>query len=186
MIFWQVSKRRLTTTRTRERNIRAKCFWQFCGIDSHLRHIPVRFRPRKKFTLALIDEHVKHGFIERGIGRVAMQFPIAIDQIDLDRAAHWLVSIDADGSVGEIRASFTIPISELDDVDVVTARRNKTASEITCEPARLKFELAWSAQRKKKRALAHAASGAHFAVAICTGGHNSIMKDREANVTLIE
>ena len=182
-IFRQIPQRSLTTARTRQRKIGAKRFRQSRGIDLDLRHVPVRFRAREKFAIALVDENVEHGFFERRIRRVAMQFPIAIDQIDFDAARNRLTSVDADGRIGEIWACLTIPTSELNDVDVVASRRNETASEITGEPAGLKFELARCAQRKKERAFTNAAAGELFAVTISAGGHEEIMRSRNVNVT---
>src|SRR5439155_13153790 len=58
-LFRQISQRRLTTPGVREWNIRAERFRQSRGIDLDLRHVPVRFRAREKFAIALVDEDVK-------------------------------------------------------------------------------------------------------------------------------
>ncbi len=112
-----------------------------------------------------------------------MQFPIAIDQIDFDAAQNRLTSVDADRRIGEIWACLAIPTPELNDVDVVASRGNETAAEITGEPAGLKFELAWRAQRKKQCAFTNAAAGEHLAITIGAGGHETIMKSDRQNVT---
>src|SRR5207245_10601798 len=128
------------------------------GIDPDLLNIAIRARPREKFAIALFDEDVKNRFFESWVRRVAMQFPIAIDQIDFDAAQNRLTSVDADRRIGEIWACLTIPTSELNDVDVVASRGNETASEITGEPARLELELVRCAERQKERAIVHARS----------------------------
>jgi hypothetical protein len=88
----------------------------------------------------------------RGFEPRVRQFSIAINQIDFNIARNRLTSVDADGRVGKIRACFTIPTSELDDVDVLTSSGNEAAPEITCKPARLQFEFARCAQRKEQPA----------------------------------
>src|ERR1041385_1627796 len=85
-ILRQISKRRLASSRSRERNICAERFRQSGGIDTDLRNIPVRFRSREKFAVAFVDENVEHRFVEHRIRRVSMQFPIPVDEIDLDAA----------------------------------------------------------------------------------------------------
>ena len=161
-VFRQISQRRLTTSRTRERNIGAERFRQNRRIDPDLRNVAVRFGAREKFAVALIDENVEHRFFERGIGRMTVRFPIAIDQIDLDATRQRLAAVDLNRGIAKIRPGFAVPGAELDDVDLVAGRGNKVTSEISRKPARLQLELVWNSRRDKQRALPHARRGAHI------------------------
>ena len=67
---------------------------------------------------------MKDGVVERGIGGMAVRFPTAIGQVELDRAANWFAAIDPDDGVGKIGAGFAVPGAELDDLDFVAGDRN--------------------------------------------------------------
>ena len=62
-----------------------------------------------------MDEDVKHGFVEIRIDRVSMRFPTPIRKIEFDRAPDRIVVVKANYGVTKIRASPTIPSSELND-----------------------------------------------------------------------
>src|SRR5207302_1848027 len=118
----------------------------------------------KKIAITFFDEHVQNGLIERGIGRVAVQLPVAINQIDLDRAAQRFASIYANRGIRKIGSSFAIPSAELNDVDLVTGRAGEILSKLAGEPARLQLELVRHAKRKKKCAVMHTTARAHLRI----------------------
>src|SRR3954468_23677836 len=82
-----------------------------------------------------------------------VRFPTAVRQVELNRAADSIAPIDPNRGVGKIRAGFAIPNAELNDLDLLARDRGKAAAEIAGKPARLQFEFAWGAQRRKERAL---------------------------------
>ena len=182
-ILRQISKRRLTTSRPRERNIRAEGFRQDCRIDSNLRNVPVRFRAREKIAIAFVDENVKDCFVECGIRGMAMQLPIAVDQIDFDATATRFVAVDLNHRIGKIGTGFAIPSSELDDVDLFAGGADEISAELAGEPARLELELVRDAEWKKKRPFLNARAREHFAIAVGAGGHQRIMRIIRLNVT---
>ena len=120
--FGQIFQRRLTTSGSRQRDIRAKRFRQSRRIDADLRHVAVRFCAREKFAVASLDKDVKDGRFERWIRGMTVRFPTAIQQIDFDAAANWFAAVDANRSVAKIRAGFAVPGAELDDVDFIAGR----------------------------------------------------------------
>jgi hypothetical protein len=76
--FRQISQRRLTATRVRQRNVHAECVWENCRIEMNLRYVAVRFCSREKFAVAPLDKDVQHSVIKGWIGRVTVRFPTAI------------------------------------------------------------------------------------------------------------
>jgi hypothetical protein len=96
---------------------------------------------REKRVIAPLDEYVKDRRFKCRIDRVTMRFPAAIQQVDLDASVNGLARIDANGSVAKIRAGFTVPNSELDDINFIAIRGDEVFSEISRKPTRLKFEL---------------------------------------------
>src|SRR5207247_8724096 len=89
----QIFERCLTAPRPSERDVCSKCLGQRRGVDAHLRDIAVRFRPREKFAVASFDKNVKQSRVERGLDRVTVSFPAAIEQINFAATANWLASI---------------------------------------------------------------------------------------------
>jgi len=83
---------------------------------------------------------------------MAMRFPTAIGQVELDRAANRFAAVDPDRRVGKIRTGFPIPGAELDDLDLVAGYRRKSSPKIAREPARLEFQFSRRAEGGKKRA----------------------------------
>jgi hypothetical protein len=136
-LLGQIFERRLTAPRPRQWDICGKRRRQSRKIDAHLRDIPVRSRAREKFAVTSLDKDVKHSRFEGWIGRVAMCFPTAIKQVDLDAAANWLAAIYPNCSIAKIRTSLTVPRAELDDVDLVSGGAGKVFAEIAGKPARL-------------------------------------------------
>src|SRR5438477_3177570 len=65
--FRQILQRRLTPSRSRQRDISRKRVGQDGRINLKLGHVAVRWRPGEKFALRAIDEDVQNGVFE---GRV--------------------------------------------------------------------------------------------------------------------
>jgi hypothetical protein len=112
-----------------------------------------------------------------------MRFPAAIKQVDLDAAANRLAPIYPNCSVAKIRTNFTVPRAELDNLDFVSGRTNKTFAKIPGKPARLQLQLRWDSRRVEQGKLADACGVAHFCVPICKQRHAQIMRKPSANVT---
>jgi hypothetical protein len=94
---------------------------------------------REKFAVTLFDENVQHCLFKRRIRRVAVRFPVAIDEINFDAAANWFTAIYPNRGIAKIRSSFAVPGAELDDIDLIAGSRNKMFPEIPGEPARLQL-----------------------------------------------
>ena len=122
------------------------------GIDAHLRDVAIRFRAGEKGAVALMNEDVQNRVVEGGVGGVAVRFPTAIGQVELDRAADRVAGIEPDDGVGEIRSGGAIPGAELNDLDVIAGDGMELSSEIAGKPARLQFQFARGALRRKERA----------------------------------
>ena len=120
------------------------------GIDSHLRHVAIRFRAGEKGAVALMNEDVQDRVVEGGVGGVAVCFPAAIRQVELDRAADRIAAIEPDDGVGEIRAGGAIPGAELDDLDVIAGDGTESPAEVAGKPARLQFQFARRALRQER------------------------------------
>ena len=100
----------------------------------------------------MLDEDVKDGVIERGIRGMAVRFPTAIGQVELDGAPKRLAAIDANRGVGKIGSGFAVPSAELNDLDLVAGYGSETPAEIAGEPAGLQFEFGRRAERGKEGA----------------------------------
>src|SRR5262245_42665206 len=96
---------------------------------------------------------------------MAMQVPVAIDQIDFDAAAQRFAIIHANCSVAKIGAGFAVPGPKLNDLDLVAGGAGEMLSEFAGEPARLNFQLVWRSERKKQSALMDACGAEHCSVA---------------------
>jgi hypothetical protein len=68
---------------------------------------------------------------------MAMRFPASVCQVEFDGAASWIVVVDSNHRVREVRARFPIPSSKLNDHNLLAGDRIKVTPEITGEPARL-------------------------------------------------
>src|SRR5438105_17955 len=109
----------------------------------NLRHVAVRFRPRKEFAVALLDKHVQHSLVKSGIGRVTVRLPAAIQKIDLDATANWIAAVDSNRSITKVRSSFPVPRTKLDDLDFITPCADEMLAEISSKPASLQLQLRW-------------------------------------------
>src|SRR5262249_21168575 len=98
----------------------------------------------EKFVAAFLDKHVEHGLFKCQIGRMAVRFPVAIKQIDLDATTDWIFAIDANCGIAKIGPGLAVPNAKLDDVDLIARSADKMFPEISCEPARLQFQLRWN------------------------------------------
>src|SRR6266536_2989189 len=97
----------------------------------NLRHVAVRFRPRKKFAVAPFDKHVQHSPVKSWVSRMTVRFPAAIQKIDLDATANWIAAVDLNRSIAKVRASFAIPRAELDDLDFISSGADEMFAEIS-------------------------------------------------------
>jgi hypothetical protein len=139
LVLPAILQRRLAASWSGQRNICAERIRQNRGIDANLRYIAVRFCVREKFAVTLFDENAQHCLFKCRIRRVAVRFPVAIDEINFDAAANWFTAIYPNRDIAKIRSSFAIPGAELDDVDLVAGSRDKMFAEIPGEPARLQL-----------------------------------------------
>src|SRR5436309_5308088 len=99
----------------------------------------MRARAREERWLRHLHEDMQHGLVERSVDRVAVRFPVPIGQIEFNAAADGFVPIHANRRAVKIRTRFTVPRSELHDLDWFARDRAKASPEITREPARLQF-----------------------------------------------
>ena len=70
-----------------------------------------------------------------------VQFPVPINQINLDRASDDRSIFDSDGCILEVRSGFAIPEAKLNEFDSLASCRLKFSTEFAGKPARLEFEL---------------------------------------------
>ena len=96
---------------------------------------------------------MQHRILEGRVGGVAVRLPTAIAQIELDAAANGFAAVQANRGFAKIRPRFTIPSSELRDLDVIAGRGMEAPPEIARKPARLQFELGREAARRQERSL---------------------------------
>jgi hypothetical protein len=75
---------------------------------------------------------------------MAMQFPVAIEQIDFDGAAQRGGISDADCCILKIGPGLAIPKTKLDDLDRFSRESSEFSAKFTGEPARLELELIWN------------------------------------------
>src|SRR5438105_4133538 len=134
-------------------------------------------------VIASLDKHVKDGRFKGWIDCVAMCFPAAIQQIDLDASVNWLAGVDANRSVAKIGAGFTVPNTELNDLDFIAIRADELFAEIARKPTRLEFELRRNSRRHEQRALVNPPSFTDFCVAFCQRAHATIMRSARLDVT---
>jgi hypothetical protein len=111
-------------------------------IELNLRNIAMRTGAREKLRAAVLGEKVEDDTIEGRVDAVPVQFPVPINQINLDRASDDRSIFDSDGRILEIGSGFTIPEAELNDFGSLAGCRLKFPTEFTGKPARLEFELA--------------------------------------------
>src|SRR5207244_5606407 len=111
-----------------------------CGeVELNLRHVPISAGAGKKFDATSFEKNMQNGVIECWVGSMAMQFPVAIEQIDFDGAAHRGAISDADAGVLKIGAGLAIPKTKLDDLDRFSGECSEFAANCTSEPARLEL-----------------------------------------------
>src|SRR5438270_12948805 len=84
-------------------------------IELNLRNIAMRTGAREKFRAALLGKNMEDSTIKGGCEAVAVQFPVPINQINLDRASDDRSIFDLDGCILEVRSGFAIPEAELND-----------------------------------------------------------------------
>ena len=77
--------------------------------------------------------------VEIRVGCMSMCFPTSIGQVELDGAADRLLIINANDSIGKIRARGPIPGAKLDNINLIAGDRLESSTEIASEPAGLKF-----------------------------------------------
>jgi hypothetical protein len=82
----QISQRGNAATSMRQRHNSGRGIAQGTEIELNLGNVAVRNGASKEFHSASFEKDVENRVIERRIGSMAVQFPIAIEQIDFDRA----------------------------------------------------------------------------------------------------
>ena len=121
----------------------------------NLGNVAVSTGASKEFHSASFEKDVENGVIERWIGSMAVQFPIAIEQIDFNRTAQDRAASYPDSSVLKVRAGLVIPKTKLYDFDRLAGQRLEFATKFTREPTCLQFELVGSFGQREQRSLAH-------------------------------
>jgi hypothetical protein len=140
----QVSQWRNTTTSVSKRHYPGRDISERGEIELDLGHVPMSAGAGKKFDTTSFEKNVQRGVIECWVGCMAVQFPVAIEQIDFDGAAQGGAISDADDSVVKIGAGLAIPKTKLDDFDRFSSERSEFSAKFTSEPARLQLELIWN------------------------------------------
>ena len=113
-----------------------------------------------------MNEDVQDRVIESGVGGVAVRFPAAIREVEFDRAADRIAGIESDDGVGEIRSGRAIPGAKLDDLNVVAGDGMELSAEVAGKPARLQFQFAGGALRRKERAFMDARGIAQLGITV--------------------
>ena len=117
-------------------------------IDLNLWNVAMRTGAREELRAAALGEKVKDGTIKSGVDTVAVQFPVPINQINLDRAANDGSIFDSDSCILEIGSGFAIPKAELNDFGSFAGRRLKFSTKLAGKPACLKFKLARNSRQR--------------------------------------
>ena len=111
-------------------------------IELNLRNIAMRTGAREKLRAARLSKNVEDSTIKGRCDAMPVQFPVPINQINLDCASDDRSIFDSDGCVLKVRSGFAIPETKLNDFDSLAGCRLKFSTEFTAKPARLEFELA--------------------------------------------
>ena len=114
----QTAQRRMTASQARQRQIGGKGERQGRRIDPHLRDVAMRRRSTEEFARARRHENMQYGSVEGRIGCVAVDLPILIGEIELNASADKF-AVDPDRRVRKIGTGFTIPSTELHDLDLL-------------------------------------------------------------------
>src|SRR5207248_9990544 len=85
---------------------------------------------------------------------MAVQFPIAIEQIDFDRAAQDWPAGEANGGILKIGTGLAIPKTKLNDVNQFSNKRLELSAKFTSERARLQYQLVRNLRCSKQRSFA--------------------------------
>src|SRR5437016_8341072 len=112
----------------------------------------------KKFDATSFEKDVQNGVIECWVGSMAMQLPVAIEQIDFDGTAQGRAISDADDGVLKIGTGLAIPKTKLDDLDRFSNERLEFSAKFTSEPARLQLELIWNLGKCDQCSLSYASA----------------------------
>src|SRR5438270_11113347 len=111
-------------------------------IEMNLRNIAMRTGAREKLRAALLGKNVEDSTVKGRCDAVPVQFPVPINQINLDRASDDRSIFNSDGRILEVRSGFAIPEAKLNDFGSLADCRLKFSTELTGKPARLEFKLA--------------------------------------------
>src|SRR5947209_9206843 len=125
-------------------------------IELDLGHVPMSAGAGKKFDATSFEKNMQSGVIECWVGCMAMQFPVAIEQIDFNGAAQGGAVSDTDDSVLKIGAGLVIPKTKLDDFNRFPGERSEFSAKFTSEPARLQLELIWNLGQQDQLSFANA------------------------------
>ena len=151
----QISQGGNTATGMRQRHQSGRGIAQGGEVELDLGNIAVITGPGKEFHSASFKKDVENRVIERWIGSVAVQLPIAIEQIDFNRAVQDGPTCYPDSSVLKVGACLVIPKTKLYDFDRLADQRLEFATKFTREPTCLQFELVRSFRQREQRSLAH-------------------------------
>ena len=124
----------------------------------------MRTRTRGKLRPVMLGENVENGTVESRVNTVPMQFPVPINQINLDRAADDGPIFDSDGCILEIGSGFAIPEAKLNDFGLLAGCRLKFSAEFTGKPPCLEFKFSWDSGQRDQRPLANVRIGAQRSV----------------------
>src|SRR5882724_8512103 len=86
---------------------------------------------------------------------MAVQFPVAIEQIDFDRTAQDWPAGDSNGGILKIGTGLAIPKTELNDLNRFANGRLEFSAKFTGEPPRLQFELVRNLRCGEQRSFTH-------------------------------
>src|SRR5436190_21345742 len=111
-------------------------------IELNLRNIAMRTGAREKLRAARLSKNVEDSTVKGRCDAVPVQFPVSINQINLDRAPDNRSVFDSNGRVLEVWSGFAIPETKLNDFGSLTGCRLKFSTEFTGKPACLEFDLA--------------------------------------------
>jgi hypothetical protein len=163
----QISQRGNTATGMRQRHLSGRGIAQGSEIKSDLGNIAVTTGSGKEFHSTSFEKDVENRVIECRIGSMAVQFPVAIEQIDFNRTVQNGPTSNPDSSVLKIGAGLVIPNTKLYDFDRVSGQRLEFATKFTREPTCLQLELVRSFRQPEQRSLGHTgAFWPHLDVAI--------------------
>ncbi len=102
-----------------------------------LGHMAVRERPREKTLRGAPKKNMQPHLFIVGIRGVAVPFPIAGVEVDLDGSPESFFAVDTDRGVDKIRSCHPVPDAKLHDLDVLSPGSDKPSSKFAGKPSGL-------------------------------------------------